>query len=91
LIWFSGLDTRRAIGTSLGIIAVNSIGGLAGQLRYAHWDWALTGKFFLCAMVGMAAGIAIASRVPTRTLNKAFAIAVLAVAVGIGWQVLARG
>jgi uncharacterized protein len=90
LIWFGGVDTRRAIGTSLGIIAVNSAGGLAGQLRYAHWDWSIAGKFFLCSMVGMALGIAICHKMPTKALSKAFACAVLAVAVGIGWQVLAR-
>jgi hypothetical protein len=49
LVWFAGLDTRRAIGTSLGIIAVNSAAGLAGQLRYTHWDWRLTGEFLACS------------------------------------------
>jgi uncharacterized membrane protein YfcA len=90
LIWFAGLDARRAIGTSLGIIAVNSLGGVAGQLRYAHWDWTITGEFFLCAIVGMAIGFAICSKLPTKTLTKAFAGAVLSVAVGIGWQVFSR-
>jgi uncharacterized membrane protein YfcA len=91
LIWFAGLDTRRAIGTSLGIIAINSIGGIAGQLRYAHWDWRVTSEFFLCAVLGMAIGFAICSKLPTRALTKAFACAVLAVAAGIGWQVFTRG
>ena len=45
LVWFAGLDVKRAIGTSLGIIAANSAAGLAGQLRYSHWDWRLTGAF----------------------------------------------
>jgi uncharacterized protein len=91
LIWFAGVDTKRAIGTSLGIIAVNSIGGLAGQLRFAHWDWSVAGKFFLCSLLGMSLGIALCHRLPTKALTKAFACAVLAVAVGIGWQVLSRG
>jgi uncharacterized protein len=91
LIWFGGVDTKRAIGTSLGIIAVNSIGGLAGQLRFAHWDWSIAGKFFLCSLVGMGLGIALCHKLPTKTLTKAFACAVLAVAVGISWQVLVRG
>jgi hypothetical protein len=91
LIWFAGLDPRRAIGTSLGIIAINSIGGIAGQLRYAHWNWTITAEFFLCAMLGMAIGLAICGKLPTKALTKAFACAVLAVAAGIGWQVLSRG
>jgi hypothetical protein len=91
LIWFAGLDPRRAIGTSLGIIAINSIGGIAGQLRYAHWNWTITVEFFLCAMLGMAIGLAICGKLPTKSLTKAFACAVLAVAAGIGWQVFSRG
>jgi uncharacterized membrane protein YfcA len=91
LIWFAGVDTRRAIGTSLGIIAVNTASGLVGQLRYAHWDWLVAGQFFLCSLLGMAFGISICTKVPARTLSKAFACAVLAVAFGIGWQVLRRG
>ncbi|MGH9645637.1 MAG: sulfite exporter TauE/SafE family protein [Bryobacteraceae bacterium] len=90
LIWFARLDAKRAIGTSLGIIAVNSAAGLTGQLRYVHWDWALTGMFLGCSMIGMGLGIPISRRAPERTLRKAFAIVVLAVALGIGWQVLCR-
>jgi hypothetical protein len=88
LVWFAGLDVKRAIGTSLGIIAANSAAGLAGQLRYTHWDWPLTGAFLACALIGMGFGLHIASRAPETVLRKAFSIAVLAVAVSIGWQVL---
>jgi uncharacterized membrane protein YfcA len=88
LVWFAGLDAKRAIGTSLGIIAANSAAGLAGQLRYTHWDWRLTGMFLACSLIGMGFGIHIARRAPERALRKAFAIVVLAVAVAIGWQVL---
>ena len=90
LVWFAGLDARRAIGTSLGIIAVNSAAGLAGQLRYTHWDWLLTGEFLACSLIGMGLGIPIARRAPERALHKAFAVAVLGVAVAIGWQTLGR-
>jgi len=41
LVWFAGLDARRAIGTSLGIIAVNSAAGLAGQLSLRTVELAL--------------------------------------------------
>ena len=90
LVWFAGLDAKRAIGTSLGIIAVNSAAGLAGQLRYTHWDWPLTARFLVCSLIGMGLGIGIARRAPERALRKAFAVVVLAVAGGIGWQVLGR-
>ena len=91
LVWFAGLDARKAIGTSLGIIAANSAAGLAGQLRYTHWDWPVTGAFLACSLIGMGLGIPIARRAPERALRKAFAMVVLAVAVAIGWQVLGHG
>lgn len=88
LIWFAGLDVRRAAGTSLAIIAANSVSGLAGQMRYAHWDWSLTGEILLCSLTGMGVGITIATRCPERGLRKAFAIAVIGVGTAIACQVL---
>jgi uncharacterized membrane protein YfcA len=90
LVWFAGLDARKAIGSSLGIIAVNSASGLLGQLRYAQWNWPLTALFLLCSLAGMGAGIPAANRVPERMLRKAFAIMVLGVAVAIAWQAMGR-
>jgi uncharacterized protein len=90
LVWFAGLDLRRAIGTSLAIIAANSASGLVGQLRYARWDWSLTGKILLCSLVGMGFGIAIATRCQERSLRKAFAVAVIGLASAMAWQVLSH-
>lgn len=90
LVWFAGLDAKRAIGTSLGIIAVNSMAGLAGQLRYSHWDWLLTAKFLVCSLIGMGIGIRIARGAPDQALRKAFAAVVLGVGVAIAWRVLSH-
>jgi len=90
LVWFAGLDTRKAIGTSLGIIAANSASGLAGQLHYTRWDWPMTAGFLACSLIGMGLGIMTAARAPERTLRKTFAVVVLAVAVAIGLQELGR-
>ena len=89
LVWFAGLDTRRAIGTSLGIIAVNLAAGLVGQLRYSDWDWVLTSKFLASSLIGMGVGTLISQRAPERTLRKAFAAVVFVAAVAVGWQTLA--
>ena len=90
LVWFAGLDAKKAIGTSLGIIAVNSAAGLAGQLRFTQFDWRLTAEFLVCALIGMGAGIAIVKRTPERGLRRAFAVAVIMVGLAIAWRVLAR-
>ncbi len=90
LVWFAGLDAKHAVGTSLGIIAVNSASGIAGQMQYAHWDWYLTAKFLACSLAGMGFGIAISKSAPDRSLRKAFAVVVLVVAAGILGRVLSH-
>jgi uncharacterized membrane protein YfcA len=90
LVWFAGLGARRAIGTSLGIIAVNSAAGLAGQLRYTQWDWQMTARFVVCSLIGMGLGIPVATRAPQRSLRRAFAVVVLALAVAIAWRELSH-
>lgn len=91
LVWFAGLDARKAIGTSLGIIAANSLSGLIGQLRYSHWDWSLTAEFMVGSLAGMGFGVAIARRTHERGLRKAFAVAVIGVGVAIAGRVLIQG
>lgn len=88
LVWFAGVETREAIGTSLGIIAVNSAAGLAGQLRYTSWDWLLTGKFLACSLIGMGIGIPIARYAHEKILRRVFAAVVIAVAAAIAWRAL---
>lgn len=82
LVWFAGIDIKRAIGTSLGIIAGNSGSGLAGQLPYTHWDWHLTGEFLLGALIGMGCGVPIVKRAPDQGLRRAFVVAVIGMGFG---------
>ena len=64
LVFFAGLDMRRAVGSSLAIIALNSIAGLVGHLRYTALDWGLTASFLAVALIGMGLGLALAGRIP---------------------------
>lgn len=81
LVVFAGLDVKHAIGTSLAIIALNSVSGVIGQLRYADVDWSLTALFIAACVLGMAVGVAVVRRVTTSGLNRAFAS--LLIVVGI--------
>lgn len=92
LVLAAGLDMKRAVPTSLAIIACNSAGGLAGQMRYATFDWALTAAFLGFALAGMGAGSLIARRLSPARLRQAFAWAVIGLgAVILGHEVLSRG
>ena len=73
LVFFAGLEVKAAIGTSLAVIAVNSFAGLVGQLRYVQFDWPVTLGFLGAALAGMAGGSAVASRISSQSLRRAFA------------------
>jgi uncharacterized membrane protein YfcA len=91
LVLFAGLDMKRAVPTSLAIIAFNAAGGLAGQLRYVPFDWALTAAFLGFALAGMVSGSMLARRVSAEGLRRGFAWAVFALGAAIlGFQAAAR-
>ena len=91
LLLAAGLDMRRAVPTSLAIIAFNAAGGLAGQLRFAEFDWALTAAFLGFALAGMIGGSAITGRVSAESLRRGFAWAVIVLGAAIlGFQALGR-
>ncbi len=76
-----GLEMKTAIGTSLAVIAVNSFAGLGGQLHYVQFDWPVTLGFLSAALAGMGGGIAVASRIPSQSLRRAFAGSIIVLGV----------
>ena len=84
LVLFAGLETRTAIGTSLAIIALNSGAGLAGQVRYAEFDWTFTLALTGLTLGGMLLGLVVSERISEDRLRKGFALVLLAVALVVG-------
>jgi uncharacterized membrane protein YfcA len=83
LVMFAGLEVKQAIVTSLAIIALNSLSGLLGQLRYADVNWILTAMFLAACAFGMFVGVAVVRRVTTSALNRAFASLLIVVGLGV--------
>jgi uncharacterized membrane protein YfcA len=69
-----------AVGTSLVVIAANSMAGWLGHLGRETFAWGMTGAFLLAALAGMAAGARLGGRLRPATLRRAFGWFVLAVA-----------
>lgn len=86
LTLFGGLDIKKATGTSLAVIAMNSLAGLAGQLRYVQFDWWMALAFLVAATAGMAGGVAAKGRLSERAIRKTFASFVLVVGLAMAWQ-----
>jgi hypothetical protein len=83
LVLFAGIDMKRAVPTSLAIIACNCLGGFAGQFRHAAVRWPLTAAFLGSALAGMAGGSVITGRMSADGLRRAFAWAVIALGAAI--------
>jgi uncharacterized membrane protein YfcA len=86
LALLGGLDMKKAIGTSLLVIAMKSFAGFAGFLGAVQIDWSITGVFTAAAIVGSFGGVALARRIPAEKLRTGFAVFVLVMAVVMVYQ-----
>lgn len=81
LVMFGGLSIKDAIGTSLFVIFLNCVAGLAGHASQNHFNWNLTAIVTLLAGAGAIAGTMLSHRVAAQKLQKGFAMFVLMIAV----------
>jgi uncharacterized membrane protein YfcA len=87
---FTNLATRSILATSLAVIALVSIGGVAAAAAQGSVNWRVALPFGMGAIIALMAGRLIAARVAGSRLQQAFAItsglvAFLLMARGLGW------
>ena len=80
LVLLGNIPMRQAIGTSLLIIACNSVAGSLGYLGHVPLDWTLTVSFTFLAGFGTVIGSSLAQVVSVQQLQKGFGYFLLAVA-----------
>ncbi|MEA5619543.1 sulfite exporter TauE/SafE family protein [Cronbergia sp. UHCC 0137] len=80
LVLLGKVPMKKAIGTSLLIIILNSITGFLGYLGKVPLDWNLMLSFIIAASLGTIPGAYFAQFVPARKLQKTFGYFLLAVA-----------
>jgi len=78
-----GIELKRAIPTSLVVIALQSLAGFAGEL-HRPTDWKLLVMMIGVAMAGMVGGVLLRKRVATERLKTTFAVLLFAVAIWMG-------
>lgn len=88
LTGLAGVDTRRAIGTSLLVIALNSTGGMVQHLHHLTIPLSSGLAFTGAATAGALAGQGLTRGLSVTQLRRAFALLVLVVACLILWRVL---
>ena len=79
LVMFSKLSMKMAVGTSLLIIAVNSLVGFTGDVwtQGSLMDWKFLGLLTLLAVIGILVGGKLAKKMETNVLRMGFAWFVL--------------
>ncbi|MGE5374291.1 MAG: sulfite exporter TauE/SafE family protein, partial [Bacteroidota bacterium] len=80
LVVLLGLPIQVAVGTSLVVIAMNSMAGFLGHIGSGSFDWMVTLIFTAAGLIGTFSGMKLSSRLSSSKLQKAFAIFVIALA-----------
>ncbi len=92
LIYFVGLPMKKAVGTSLAIIAVKSLLGATGDLgRLGPEDFRFVISLVIAAILGSVAGAAASRRISGERLKRGFGWFVVACALAILARELAGG
>ena len=81
LVMLVGLPIRQAVGTSLVVIAMNSLAGFLGHLDGPQIDLQVVGIFVASGLAGALAGARLTRLVHPDHLRKAFAVFVILLAV----------
>ena len=80
LVLFLKLPMKTAIGTSLLIIAINSLFGFLFSLKQFEYNWTILLSFTALAIAGLFIGSKLAEKISSASLKK-----------GFGWFVLVMG
>lgn len=84
LVYFANLSMKKAIGTSLLLVSVNSFIGFAGDLgANPHFDWLFLFTFSGFSIAGVLAGSYFSRFINSSKLKKSFGWFILAMAVYI--------
>jgi uncharacterized protein len=78
LTLFGGIPMRRAVGTSLFVITLQSFAGFAGHVGHTHVDPSLVAVISVMAVLGALVGARLTSRISPEALRRGFAWFVLA-------------
>jgi uncharacterized membrane protein YfcA len=71
---------KKAVGTSLLIIALNSLVGIAGDWGHVQLDWVFAASLIALALLGLFMGVVLSAKLPDTLLKKYF-----------GWFVFCMG
>ncbi len=81
LVLLAGVPMKQAVGTSLLVIALNSLAGFAGYLGQVEVRWELLLRFTAVASLGIVGGTWLVRYVSPAALRRGFAVFLVAIAL----------
>ena len=90
LVLLARVPMQQAVGTSLAVIAMNSVAGFAGQRMIAEIPVGVVLSFTGVAIAGILVGTVLIRHVPARALKRAFSVLLMVIAALVLWQNYAR-
>ncbi|HUF16984.1 MAG TPA: sulfite exporter TauE/SafE family protein [Thermoanaerobaculia bacterium] len=90
LVLLAGIPMKRAVGTSLVVIAMNSAAAYIAYSKHVSLDWRYTAMFTGFALAGVLAGSALVESVSQKVLRRAFATFIAGVGSFILIEILTR-
>ncbi len=85
-----GLSQINGEATSLLAIIPTAVAGTWTQQRYGNVRWRAAAVMGVAAVVGVEAGVQIATALPESTLRRLFGLLMIAVAIQIAWRSRAK-
>lgn len=86
LVVLANVPMRQAVGTSLTVIAMNTVAGYLGYRGQVDVPWTLVLQFGAIAAVGIVVGSALVPRIPQAGLKKSFGVLLILLSALIIWQ-----
>lgn len=83
LLYFAKIPMKQAIGTSLSIIAINTLIGFFSSFYLYQLEWSLIGIFTVLTTIGILIGSQLSKRIQAQNLKLIFGYFILAVAIYI--------
>jgi uncharacterized membrane protein YfcA len=83
LVLFLKLPMKTAVGTSLLIIAINTLFGFLFSLKQFEYNWTILIVFSCLAIIGIFIGSKLSDKIPAASLKKGFGIFVLIMGIYI--------
>ncbi len=83
LVLCIGMPMKKAVATSLLIIALKSLGGFLGDIGHFTFDWSFLLLFTLISILGILLGVQLSRQIQGERLKKGFGWFMLIMAMGI--------